>query len=89
MIIVAYDISNNKLRLKFAKFLESYGRRIQYSVFEIKHSKRMLKNILIEIEYKYQQNFEMSDSILIFETHNAKTKRYGYAANEEKELLIF
>lgn len=31
--IVAYDISNNKLRSKVAKFLQNHGTRIQFSVF--------------------------------------------------------
>ncbi|NJK40061.1 MAG: CRISPR-associated endonuclease Cas2 [Oscillatoriales cyanobacterium RM2_1_1] len=34
MVIIAYDIPNDKRRTKLAKFLEGYGRRVQYSVFE-------------------------------------------------------
>lgn len=35
MIIVSYDISNDKVRSKFSKFLLEYGDRLQYSVYEI------------------------------------------------------
>ena len=38
MLIVSYDISDDKLRGKFAKFLMSYAIRLQYSVYEIKNS---------------------------------------------------
>jgi len=38
VIIVAYDISNNKVRTQFSKFLEKYGVRVQFSVFEIQNS---------------------------------------------------
>ncbi len=31
MIIVSYDISDNKVRARFAKFLMQYGDRLQYS----------------------------------------------------------
>lgn len=30
MIIVSYDISDNKVRGRFAKFLMQYGDRLQY-----------------------------------------------------------
>ncbi|MEA5495907.1 CRISPR-associated endonuclease Cas2 [Limnoraphis robusta Tam1] len=35
MVLVVYDIPNDKRRTKLANFLEGYGRRVQYSVFEI------------------------------------------------------
>ena len=34
MVIVVYDIPDDKRRTRLAKFLEGYGRRVQYSVFE-------------------------------------------------------
>jgi len=34
MVIVVYDIPDDKRRTKLAQFLEGYGRRVQYSVFE-------------------------------------------------------
>ncbi|HNT25591.1 MAG TPA: CRISPR-associated endonuclease Cas2 [Anaerolineales bacterium] len=33
-IVISYDISNDKRRLKAAKTLEDFGARVQYSVFE-------------------------------------------------------
>ncbi|MFM6420796.1 CRISPR-associated endonuclease Cas2, partial [Planktothrix sp.] len=34
MVVVVYDISNDKRRVKLSNFLEGYGHRIQFSVFE-------------------------------------------------------
>jgi CRISPR-associated protein Cas2 len=34
MVVVVYDIPDNKRRTQLANFLEGYGRRVQYSVFE-------------------------------------------------------
>jgi CRISPR-associated protein Cas2 len=34
MVVIVYDIPDNKRRTKLANFLEGYGRRVQYSVFE-------------------------------------------------------
>jgi CRISPR-associated protein Cas2 len=34
LVVVVYDVPDDKRRLKLAKFLEGYGRRVQFSVFE-------------------------------------------------------
>ena len=91
MLIVAYDFANDKKRTKFAKFLSKHGYRIQYSVFKIENSKRVLENILNEIEYKYKKTFTSTDSIIIFETCagcDKKVRRYGYAKNEDIDILF-
>lgn len=91
MIMICYDFSNDKVRAKFAKFLNQYGRKVQYSVYEIRNSKRILENILEEIEYKFKKNFTSSDSVLIFQICEADKKkiiRYGFPSLEEKELIM-
>lgn len=91
MLIVSYDFESNKRRTKFSKFLEKFGRRFQYSVFEIRNSARLLKNILTEVESVFEPHFTESDSIVILpmcEGCKKKIKRYGYAANEEPEVLF-
>jgi CRISPR-associated protein Cas2 len=34
LVLVVYDIADDKRRVKLATFLEGYGRRVQESVFE-------------------------------------------------------
>lgn len=92
MLLVSYDITNNKTRTRFSKFLKKYGRRLQYSVFEVKNSQRVLQNILKEVEYLYKQKFEKTDSVFIVNFCQACKKkiiRYGHAVNEEKEIVFF
>ena len=89
MIIISYDIKNDKLRTKFSKFIKKYGYRLQYSVFEITNSKRMLNNIMLEITNNYESKFDQSDSVLIIETsENCKITRWGYAKNEENDIIM-
>ena len=91
MLIVTYDFSNDKTRTKFAKFLTKYGHRIQYSVFRIKNSPRVLGNITSEIEHKYKKMFSYGDSIFIFkfcEACDKKVLKYGHASNEDVEILF-
>jgi len=90
MLLVSYDISDNKLRTKFSKYLQKYGERLQYSMFEIKNSERVLVNIETQIEQYFKKRFLQDDSIMIFHmSRQCKITRYGYAKNQEKDVLIF
>ncbi|MBE7411050.1 MAG: CRISPR-associated endonuclease Cas2 [Leptospiraceae bacterium] len=84
MLLISYDISDTKLRTKFSKYLQKYGERLQYSVFEIKNSERILENIETQIKHYFEKKFSQDDSIMIFKmsTH-CKITRYGYAKNQE------
>lgn len=89
MIIISYDISNDKLRTKFSKYLNRFGHRIQYSVFEIDNSSKLLNNIICDIENKYAKSFREEDSVYIFKlSASCEVVRYGYAKHEEEDILI-
>ena len=55
MIVISYDISNDKLRTRFSKYLSRFGHRIQYSVFEIDNSESFLSNIEIDIKNNFEK----------------------------------
>ena len=89
MILVSYDISNDKVRTKFAKFLSKFGFRLQYSVFEIHNSEAVLSNIENEIQNVYMKAFTEEDSVIIFNlSATCKKKCYGYAKNEETDVFV-
>jgi CRISPR-associated protein Cas2 len=88
VIIITYDISRNKTRTQFSKFLEKYGVRVQFSVFEIENSRRVLDIVLKAIESKYSKTFEPGDSIYIFRAHHGETIRYGSAGLIDRDLII-
>ncbi len=88
-MIITYDISEDKLRTQFSHFLEKYGRRLQYSVFEVKNSNRLLNIICSEIENYFGKKFSERDSVYIFVLSEwCKTIKYGYAQNDDNELII-
>jgi len=90
MIILTYDIKDDVLRSEFAKFILSYGRRLQYSVYEINNSKRILDLVIVEIKDKFEKRFTQSDSVLIFNISKSdQIMRFGYAKNEESDLIIY
>lgn len=89
MFLVLYDIQSTKTRTKFAKFLKQYGRRVQYSVFEIINSQRLLTNIRIGIKTNFAHLFHQGDSVLIYSvSDDACVSKYGYPVNEDTDLLI-
>ncbi len=88
VIIIAYDISDNKVRTQFSKFLEKYGVRVQFSVFEVRNSKRLLDIVLNGIENKFKKRFESGDSIYIFRANHEETIRYGSAQLVDSNLIF-
>ncbi|MBD3790160.1 MAG: CRISPR-associated endonuclease Cas2 [Campylobacterales bacterium] len=89
MLIISYDISNDKLRTRFAKMLSKYGGRMQYSMFRIKNSDRVLDNVTIEIKSKFEKKFGQSDSVIIMRlSKQCKIDRFGYAKNDDEDLIV-
>jgi CRISPR-associated endonuclease Cas2 len=88
VIIVTYDITENKLRSNFSKFLERYGTRVQFSVYEIQNSKRVLDIVTQAIEQKFKKKFTSNDSIYVFKANHDDTIRYGNANLIDKDLIF-
>lgn len=89
MIVVSYDISDDKLRTKFSKYLSRFGHRLQYSVFEIDNSKRIVDNIVTDIKNRFEKCFTQQDSVIIFKlSSSCEVLRFGYAKNDEKDFFI-
>lgn len=89
MVIVSYDIQDNKLRTRFNKYIRRFGHRLQYSVYEIDNSTKILNNIVLDITNKFEKEFSQSDSVIIFQMSNmCKITRFGYAKNDEECIMI-
>lgn len=89
MILISYDISDDKKRTKFAKYLSKFGHRIQYSVFEIENSERILRNIIADLNNKFTKIFDEQDSVYIFKlSPNCDIIKYGYAKHEDDDVII-
>jgi CRISPR-associated protein Cas2 len=90
MLVVSYDISNDKLRTQFAKMLVRHGGiRLQYSVFEINNSRRIQDILKVKIESTFAKKFDGGDSVFIFETDAHQAIKYGNAIHRDQALLYF
>jgi CRISPR-associated protein Cas2 len=58
VVLIIYDISDNKQRLKISKYLSAYGIRVQKSAFEARLSKRLFENLVkgLNIRLKPEDN---------------------------------
>lgn len=91
MLIISYDITSDKIRSKFMTYIKKYGRRLQYSVYEINQSDRITRTILTQIEVDRVPLFENTDSVIIrpiCKWCRGKIIRYGYSVAEEQEIVI-
>jgi len=88
-VIISYDIANDKKRTRFMKYIRKFGHRLQFSVYVIDNSNRILDNIIADIQNKFIKTFEQEDSVYIFKlSASCETLKFGYAANEDKSLMI-
>ncbi len=89
MVIISYDIADDKKRAKFNKYIRKFGHMLQYSVYEIENSDKILNNITADINNKFLKIFDETDSVYIFKlSATCETMKYGYARNEDSDLLI-
>lgn len=88
MIIISYDIKDDKIRTKFAKMLRSKGAiRLQFSVYEVNNTQRIIDNIITNIMDKYSKMFSGADSVIIFDAPNAKVQKFGNAIHRDKDVV--
>ena len=87
MIIISYDISDDKIRGRFSRMLIKYGAiRLQYSVYEVVNTKRVIDNIKIKIE-SYSKHFSAADSVVVFDVQMDKLIKYGNAIHRDTDIV--
>lgn len=90
MIVVSYDIKDDKVRNKFSKLIQKNGGiRLQYSVYEVINTQRLFDNMLIVIEDFISHYLTGADSIIIFDVNNMKLRKYGNAIHRDKDVVYF
>ena len=71
------------------KFLSKFGYRLQYSVFKIENSERILNIVSSEIENRFEKKFTQSDSVYIFRmSSSCKVTKFGYSKNEDSNIIF-
>ena len=89
MLVISYDICDDKLRTKFAKMLTKNGAiRLQLSVYEVNNTNRVLDNLMVLID-DFAKKFDGSDSVIIFDVSAVKLTKYGNAIHRDSDIVYF
>lgn len=90
MVIVSYDIKDDKLRARFAKMLRSQGAvRLQFSVYEINNTQRIIENIKTIIMEKFSKSFTAEDSVMVFNASIESVLKFGNAIHRDRDVVYF
>ncbi len=89
MMIISYDIADDKLRSRFAKMLTKNGAvRLQFSVYEVNNTSRVINNIIVKIEDVFSKHFSGADSVVIFDIGNVKVRKFGNAVHRDQDVIF-
>lgn len=89
MVIVSYDISDDLIRSRFQRMLAKNGAiRLQYSVYEVVNTKRVVENIKLKIA-EYSKHFTADDSVVVFEVDKKCLIKYGNAIHRDTDVVFF
>lgn len=87
MKIISYDIADDRLRAKFMKMITRAGAiRLQYSVYEVDNTNRMMENVLVKID-KFSKGFSKDDSVVVFDVSADKMIKYGNAIHRDQAIV--
>lgn len=87
-VLIIYDITDNKRRVKFAKLLEGYGKRVQKSEFEAMLTSKKYDKLVKEIP-SYIDSRKGEDSVRIYRiTGKGKVTAWGENPEFEDEIVL-
>ena len=85
LVLVIYDIIENNKRVRFSKFLESYGVRIQKSAFEAYITQKLYEKLIKEIPKRISKE----DNVRVYKIYeNNEILQFGVVIDYEKEDTI-
>ena len=87
MIIISYDIADDKLRAKFSKYITRFGYRLQYSVYMIENGPRTLSAIISDLESIWEKKFSETGVRTFFWTYLGAKAYSGIASTKSLSSL--
>lgn len=85
LVLVIYDIVDNKKRTKFVKFLEKYGVRVQKSAFEMIITLNQYNELISKIPYYISEE----DNIRVYKLKvDGEVVSWGSGMSQAEEVII-
>lgn len=88
MLVISYDIADDLTRSRFNRMLLKQGAiRLQYSVYEMENSKRIIDNLLLQIQH-FARQFTKDDSIIVFDVDKKDLIKFGSAIHLDQDFVF-
>ncbi|MDO5804686.1 MAG: CRISPR-associated endonuclease Cas2 [Clostridia bacterium] len=85
LVLVIYDIVDNKRRLKFVKLMEQYGIRVQKSAFEMIIDIKQYSELINKIPY----HIDDEDNVRVYKLRlSGEVVSWGSGMTEPEEVII-
>ncbi len=85
LVLVIYDITDNKRRNKFVKLMEMYGVRVQKSAFEMIIDSKQYNRLVSKIP----QYIEKEDNVRVYKLKiSGEVVSWGSGMTEPEEVII-
>lgn len=85
IVLIIYDISDNKHRLKISKYLSSFGQRVQKSCFEARLNKNQYQRLVEGLKKRLKQE----DNVRVYKIlGQEEIETFGNKDYEELEDVI-
>lgn len=89
LVMISYDVVDDKSRLKLMKYLKDYGNRVQKSVFECHLSSQELKEVKTGVELIINKRKDRVRYYRICEGCAEKIEISGWGeVTEDEEFLV-
>ncbi len=85
LVLIIYDIKDNKKRKKFSDYLSQYGERVQKSAFEAMLNNHQYDNLIAGIPNRISSE----DNVRIYKvTGNGTVKCWGSEWSDDEDIVI-
>ena len=81
--VVCYDVVDDRRRNRIFKLLKDYGRRVQYSVFEVECDEKSW----IQLRFRLSALLSEEDSLCVYTLCQSCTHRTFYRGNFTRWLM--
>lgn len=83
-LILIYDISNDRKRNRFFKFMKGYGKNVQKSSFELKLNKTKFAKLIEDIP----RYIDKEDSVIVYKIHSKAAEFFETGKEDPNEADI-
>ena len=89
LVMISYDVVDDKKRLKLMKFLKDYGNRVQKSVFECNFSPKTYEKVKSGVEEIINKRKDRVRYYRVCGNCENKVEIYGWGeVTEEEEFIL-